>query len=158
MRDTPIAKIMTKEVLSIGVHESVGEAIRLLALYPVHHLPVVDESGLKGMLSSADMLKLEHFLPKGGTDAGATFVSERFRITALMRQPAISARPEETIAQAASRMAVHGIHALPVVSECASSTLMNVFPAPDWPPMNIKPSNGTISFTSIRGGATSASP
>ena len=117
MRDTPIEQIMTREVLSIGVNEPVAEAIRLFALYPVHHLPVVDDSGLKGMLSSADMLKLEHFLPKGVGLGTTTFISERFRITSLMRQPVISARPDDTIAQAASCMAVNAVHALPVVSD-----------------------------------------
>jgi hypothetical protein len=66
MRDERGRHIMTAEVLSIDIRESITEAMRLFASYPVHHLPVVDDTGVIGILSSADMLKLEHFLPKSG--------------------------------------------------------------------------------------------
>ncbi|MGB7740115.1 MAG: CBS domain-containing protein [Steroidobacteraceae bacterium] len=108
---------MSEAVLSISVHEPVTEALRLFADYPLHHLPVVDESGLIGMLSSADMLKLEHFMPKSGSQAAAALLNDRFRIDTMMRRPVISAKPDDTIADAAASMASNGIHALPVVNE-----------------------------------------
>jgi CBS domain-containing protein len=117
MQDERVRHIMTEAVLSIGVDEPVTEALRLFAAHPVHHLPVVDVTGLKGMLSTADMLKLEYFLPKSGAQTPAVLLNSRFRIDAMMRQPVITAKPDDTIAEAASRMAAHGIHALPVVDD-----------------------------------------
>jgi CBS domain-containing protein len=117
MQQECIRRIMSEAVLSISVHEPVTEALRLFADYPLHHLPVVDESGLVGMLSSADMLKLEHFIPKSGSQAATALLNDRFRIDTIMRRPVISARPDDTIADAAASMATHGIHALPVVNE-----------------------------------------
>lgn len=116
MQQECIRRIMSEAVLSIGVHEPVTEALRLFADYPLHHLPVVDESGLIGMLSSADMLKLEHFMPKSASPAAAALLNDRFRIDTMMRRPVISARPDDTIAAAAASMASNGIHALPVVN------------------------------------------
>lgn len=117
MQQECIRHIMSEAVLSISVHEPVTEALRLFADYPLHHLPVVDESGLIGMLSSADMLKLEHFMPKSGSQAATALLNDRFRIDTMMRRPVISARPDDTIADAAASMATHGIHALPVVND-----------------------------------------
>lgn len=117
MQQECIRRIMSEAVLSISVHEPVTEALRLFSDYPLHHLPVVDESGLIGMLSSADMLKLEHFLSKSGSPAAAALLNDRFRIDTMMRRPVISARPDDTSADAAASMATHGIHALPVVNE-----------------------------------------
>ena len=117
MQQERIQRIMSEAVLSIGVHEPVAEALRLFADYPLHHLPVVDDSGLVGMLSSADMLKLEHFIPRLDSPTAATLLNERFRIDAMMRRPVISAKPDDTIADAATAMATHGVHALPVVNE-----------------------------------------
>lgn len=117
MQQEHVRRIMSEAVLSIGVHEPVAEALRLFAGYPLHHLPVVDESGVIGMLSSADMLKLEHFIPRSGSQAAAAILNDRFPIEKLMRRPVISARPDDTIADAAASMATHGIHALPVVNE-----------------------------------------
>ena len=117
MQRERIRRIMSEAVLSIGVDEPVSEALRLFADYPLHHLPVVDQSGLAGMLSSADMLKLQHFMPKLDTQAAAALLNDRFRIESMMRRPVISAGPDDTIADAAASMATHGVHALPVVNE-----------------------------------------
>ena len=117
MKDERVRHIMTEAVYSIGVHQPITEALRLFSAHPIHHLPVVDGLELKGMLSTADVLKLEYFLPKSGTQASAALLNDRFRIDTMMRRPVITAGPDVTIADAASRMETHGIHALPVVNE-----------------------------------------
>jgi CBS domain-containing protein len=110
----PVSDVMTEAVLSIEVSAPAGEILRFFSEYPVHHLPVVDEARVVGMLSSADVLKLESLLPKGRDPI--EYLSWRFRIDQLMRQPAITVRSEESIERAASLMAKHGIHALPVTN------------------------------------------
>jgi CBS domain-containing protein len=117
MQEERVRHIMTEAVLSVGINEPVSEVLRLFANYPVHHMPVVDDTEVKGMLSSADMLKLEFFLSKSPTPAAAALLLDKFRIDTMMRQPVISASPDDTIADAASRMVTHAIHALPVVTE-----------------------------------------
>ena len=112
-----VRHVMVEAVMSIGINEPVSEALRLFTEYPVHRLPVVGDTQLKGMLSSADMLKLEYFLPKGGAKASVAVLNDRFRIEKLMRSPVITVRPDETIEEAASRMVVHAVHALPVVDD-----------------------------------------
>src|SRR5690348_17094713 len=114
---TTVGDIMTSAVLSVDIREPITEAIRLFAYYPVHHLPVVDKSRIVGMLSTADMLKLEYFVPKGSIPTATALVNEKFRIEQLMRTPVITATPHDTIAEVAERMSSHGIHALPVVNE-----------------------------------------
>ena len=108
---------MTEAVLSIDIHEPITEVMRLFASYPVHHLPVVDGGQVKGMLSSADMLKLEGFVAKAGAMATASFLNDRFKIATVMRQPVIKAHAGDSIEDAASSMVAHAIHSLPVVDE-----------------------------------------
>jgi CBS domain-containing protein len=117
MRDCRVRHIMTAEVVSIEVHEPVTELIRLFASYPVHHLPVIEQGEVRGMVSSADMLKFESFIPKSGVMTSAALLNERFKIKIIMRQPVVTAAPDDTIEDAASRMVSHGVHALPVVNE-----------------------------------------
>jgi CBS domain-containing protein len=116
MQSERVRHIMTQTAVSIGIDEPITEALRLFARHPVHQLPVVDALVLKGILSSADILKLEYFLPKPGTPP-ASLLNERFRIDAMMRTDVVTANPEDTIVEAAARMIVHGMHALPVVSD-----------------------------------------
>ncbi len=117
MQNERVRHIMTEAVVWIDVGEPVVEVLRIFANYPVHHLPVVDGAEVKGMLSSADMLKLEHFIPKSGIQGSAALLNERFKVDTLMRRPVITAKLDDTIAEAASRMVTHGVHALPVVND-----------------------------------------
>lgn len=117
MENERIRHIMTAEVLSIDICEPVTEAMRLFASHPVNHLPVVDGTSLRGMLSAADMLKLEYFLPKPGAQASAVLLNNRFKLEKLMRSPVVTASLDGTIADAASCMAANAIHSLPVVDE-----------------------------------------
>jgi CBS domain-containing protein len=113
--DDGIVKIMTTAVLSIGRSERAGAAWRLFRDYPLHHLPVVDGSQVVGMLSSADLMKIEHLLPRGVTDPQG-WLDQRMRVADLVRRPVITIADTATIADAAASMARHGIHALPVVN------------------------------------------
>jgi len=115
--DERVRHIMTATVLSIGVQEPITEVLHLFATHTLHHLPVVDGLELKGMLSSADLLKLKHFVPKSGSLASATLLNDRFKIATMMSRPVVAAKLDDTIAEAAARMASHGVHALAVIDD-----------------------------------------
>ena len=87
--------------------------LRLFAEYPIHHLPVVSGRRVVGMLSSADVMKLEVLRPKTGAPSNE-YLSE-VGVAALMSKSVITIRPHELLIDAAHLMASHGIHALPVV-------------------------------------------
>jgi CBS domain-containing protein len=108
----PVSHFMTHAVLSIDVRSPAGEVLRYFAEYPVHHLPVVDGSRVVGMLSSADVMKLEMFLPKAGSSTD--YLNQRIAIERIMRRPAITIGADQSLESAARLMAEHGFHALPV--------------------------------------------
>jgi acetoin utilization protein AcuB len=110
----PVNHLMTEAVLSVDVTSPFSEALRLFAEYPVHHLPVLREQTLVGMLSSADMMKLDGFLPKIGARS-REYIDQRFSIETLMQHPVISVQPHQSTEDAARLMVTHAVHALPVV-------------------------------------------
>jgi CBS domain-containing protein len=107
---------MTEAVVAIEIDRPVSEALACFAQYAVHHLPVVRDGALAGMLSSADVMKIESFVPKGGVDQ-ARFLDERVTIRQLMHEPVVGLPPTVSIAEAAERMIDAGVHAAPVVDE-----------------------------------------
>jgi CBS domain-containing protein len=111
----PVNRIMTEPVLTIAPNESLEEALRLFTNYPVHHLPVIAEGRVVGMLSSADVAKLKFFLPPPGTARDA-LLKERWQVRKIMRSPALTVAEHESAQRAAEIMATNGIHALPVVN------------------------------------------
>lgn len=114
--DEPVSRIMTEAVVAIDIDRPASEVLDCFLQYPIHHLPVVRAGRLVGMLSSADVIKLEFFLPKLATD-GARFLDSRVTIERLMRTPVISVSAATNVADAAERMVEAGVHALPVVDE-----------------------------------------
>jgi len=112
--DEPVASIMTEAVVAIEVDRPVSEVLDCFMQYPIHHLPVVRQGRLVGMLSSADAMKLEFFLPRTATET-ARYLDHHMTIERLMRTPVISATPDTRIAEAAGRMVEAGVHAVPVV-------------------------------------------
>jgi CBS domain-containing protein len=105
---------MAPAVVSIEVDEPAGEVLRRFARHPVHHMPVVDDGKVVGMLSSADLMKLVASLPRQGHSA-VDYLNRHLRIAQLMHSPAITIGPDQTVETAAALMASHGVHALPVV-------------------------------------------
>jgi CBS domain-containing membrane protein len=114
----PVNRIMMTPVLTIAPSESLAEALRLFTSYPVHHLPVVEEERVVGMLSSADVAKLKFFLPPPGAARDA-LLKERWQVRKIMRSPALTVAEHESAQRAAEIMATNGIHALPVVNSKA---------------------------------------
>jgi CBS domain-containing protein len=107
---------MTETVVVIEVDRPVSEALDCFLQYPIHHLPVVRHNRLVGMLSSADLIKVEYFAPRGSGDR-ASFLNGRFRIEQIMRTPVTSRRPSTSIDEVANLIMESGVHALPLVDD-----------------------------------------
>jgi CBS domain-containing protein len=110
----PVNRLMTEAVLSIGADEPAGEVLRLFREYPVHHLPVVEDRRVVGVLSAADLLKLRAMIPRGVASA-EKYLNDKMKVQALIARPAITIAEHETVERASALMASHGIHSLPVV-------------------------------------------
>ena len=110
----PVNRLMSAEVLTVDVKDPAGEVLRLFTDYPVHHLPVLDGTKVVGMLSTADLMKLDLFLPKGG-NSPIEYLNQRLKVGAMVRRPLVSIAGHHSIESAAQLMARHGVHALPVV-------------------------------------------
>lgn len=114
--DEPVSRIMTEAVVAIEVDRPVSEVLDCFLQYPIHHLPVVRLGKLVGMLSSADVMKLEFFAPKSAVDRAA-YLDERLTIGQLMQQAVMSLKASVSVAEAAELMIDAGVHAVPVVDE-----------------------------------------
>jgi CBS domain-containing protein len=56
-RETPVSAVMSSPVLTISPDASVQEGMQMMTDKFVRHLPVVDGSGLHGMVSIGDLVK-----------------------------------------------------------------------------------------------------
>ena len=151
-----VGRVMTESVLSVDVEESAAAVLRLFAGYPLHHLPVLSGQKVVGMLSSADVMKLEAFLPKTGVPADE-YLNQRVSIRSLLRQPVVTIQPHQSLLDAAGLMAKHGFHALPVVNAqdqllgiITTTDIMHAALQPPPPAAAPAPANGEEPLRAIR--------
>jgi CBS domain-containing protein len=107
---------MTEAVVVIECDRPLSEALACFNQYPIHHLPVVRDSRLIGILSSADLLKVEFFAPRGAIDRAA-WLDSRFNIEQIMRTPVTSRTPSASVDEVANLIMESGSHAITIVDE-----------------------------------------
>ena len=108
MRDLPINRVMTPNPATVAPDDSVATARALLATDGMHHLPVVANEKLVGIVSSADFLKL-YLLDAGGGESGAA------KVRHIMEKDPVVLDTGANLRDAAMRLSAGGFHALPVV-------------------------------------------
>lgn len=110
MRNISIEKVMTLDPATVSPQTSVAEARRLLARDAIHHLPVVEDGRLVGIVSSTDFLKLyllNDKLPLVG----------RASVDQIMETNLAVLDRHATLRDAAERLSMGNFHALPVVGK-----------------------------------------
>ncbi|MFE2065797.1 CBS domain-containing protein [Streptomyces sp. NPDC059467] len=130
MQHRTVADLMTRDVVRARRDTSFKEIVRLLADNDVTAVPVVDElDHLLGVVSEADLLRKcsvradpSSRTPAGHPEAWEKDKAEGSRAEELMSAPAVCARPEWTVVEAARVMTLHNVKRLPVVDEAERLT------------------------------------
>ncbi|MFF3906480.1 CBS domain-containing protein [Streptomyces sp. NPDC001848] len=125
MHHRTVGELMTWEVVRARRDMPFKEIVKLLAENDVTAVPVVDELDRPmGVVSEADLLRkaADQADPSGRTpiphlEAWERAKAEGARAEELMSAPAVCARPEWNVVEAARLMAVHNVKRLPVVDE-----------------------------------------
>ncbi|MFD8971368.1 MULTISPECIES: CBS domain-containing protein [Streptomyces] len=124
MRHRTIGRLMTREVVSVRGDTSFKEIVRTLSQNHVTAVPVVDGGGrVVGVVSEGDLLRKtadQAAAPDGGPAVPDLEVWERAkaegtRAEELMSAPAVCARPDWSVAEAARLMEVQRVKRLVVV-------------------------------------------
>ena len=122
---TRISDVMTAPVVAVTRVTPYKEIAHLLATHQISGLPVVlTDQRVAGVISEADLVAArdkEAWRARTGTAAGQPWRGGQRRgaILAgeLMTAPAVTIRPDETIATAAVIMTAHRVSRLPVVNQ-----------------------------------------
>lgn len=122
MRDESIDRIMTTDPITVGPYASIVEARAALESHDLHHLPVVEDGKLVGILSAADMLKFSML------DQDAE-VLDRIQVRQIMQVDVHVLTADANLRQAAEKLANGGFHALPVLD--SDRTLVGIVTSSD---------------------------
>jgi len=122
MRDIAISRIMTVNPVTIGPEESIARARQMLESLDIHHLPVVEDGVLTGILSSSDLLKV-HVL----RDKPAAL--DAIRVRQVMEPDPVTLDVFADLIDVATALTSGSFHALPVVE--ADNVLVGIVTSSD---------------------------
>lgn len=125
MRHRTVSDLMTTAVVRVRRDTGFKEIAKLLAEYDITAVPVVDDDERPvGVVSEADLLRKEAaqldpagLLPVLHPKPAARAKAEASTAEGLMNSPAVTARPQWTVVEAAQVMERHRVKRLPVVDE-----------------------------------------
>lgn len=113
IRHMPVAKVMTRSVVTVTEDTSVKELKRLFEKHDFNSFPVVENGELTGIVTKLDFMR--------AFSMGVQFRMSRFfdlyakRVGDIMRRATVSLRPDDTIERAVEYMVEFGLRSLPVV-------------------------------------------
>ncbi|MCC5860500.1 MAG: CBS domain-containing protein [Gammaproteobacteria bacterium] len=116
MKDQPISRIMTPDPVTVTPADTAAQAFAAMRAARCHHLPVVENGVLVGMLGSADLVKA--LISSSHPDHPQTghALLETCRVATIMARRLITLPQQATLLDAVKTLARGDIHALPVVA------------------------------------------
>lgn len=111
-----VSQLMKKELITVGTEDPLLKVEKVFRENKIHHLPVLDEGKLVGMLSKSDFL----FFKKGFSESKKdeeleTFRLKSHRVREIMTTGLAKLEPDDRVDVALEVFKENMFHALPVV-------------------------------------------
>lgn len=119
-KTTTVAEIMTDRVIVVRPNETMDVVQDIFRKNNIHHVPVVDNGVVVGMVSHADYLKLLHGFTLFKTKKSDEYNDAILRsllVKEVMTKQVATLGPEDSLELAAGFFRENLFHALPVVDE-----------------------------------------
>lgn len=116
-KNEPISSIMTKDLVTLNLDDSLYSAEKRMKVNHIRHMPVVDGDELIGLVSLSDLQRVSFIdaYSKEGTED--TPVYNMLSIRDLMIKNPLTASPRTTILEVSKLLASKEFHSLPVVDD-----------------------------------------
>ena len=107
MMNQPLSTIMTKDVVTVTPQDSLSKVKKLIFDNRFHHIPVIENGKLAGIVTSYDLMKLNK-----------TFEEyENIKVEEVMTKKVLALKANEKIGTAAQIFLRQLFHGLPIVDE-----------------------------------------
>ncbi|MFC2176021.1 CBS domain-containing protein [Bacteroidota bacterium] len=111
---TPVSKIMSTDIASVNVTQSIKDVSDIIDTRNIRHVPVVSGDEVIGMMSKTDLQKIS-FVNNMEGESLSTAMYEALTIEQVMTKELMTVQSSDTIHQVATTLSENEFHALPVV-------------------------------------------
>ncbi|HQU59257.1 MAG: CBS domain-containing protein [Phaeodactylibacter sp.] len=119
-RTTTVGQIMSTPVITVGPDDTMKRVQDIFRMNNIHHLPVVVEGKVIGILSKSDYLRLLHGFTLFKTEKSTEYndaIMRSLLVGEVMTKQVATLAPDDTLEMAAGFFRENLFHALPVVSK-----------------------------------------
>ncbi|MGB5229538.1 MAG: CBS domain-containing protein [Eudoraea sp.] len=114
--ELPVSNIMTTNLITLDVKESLDKAEHLFKKYKIRHIPVIENEKIIGMISLNDILRISFADGAYREEENiSSSIYEMFTIRQLMIGNLETVSPDSTIKEVAELLIKREFHSLPVV-------------------------------------------
>ena len=113
----PVSKIMTRNVLTLNVHDSLTKAEQLFTRHRIRHIPVVSGSKVVGIISYTDLLKIAVADYTDDDLSVVTTTYNMFSLEQVMTKDVVTVLSYTSIKEVAEIFVSNDFRALPVLYE-----------------------------------------
>ncbi len=111
----PVSGIMTRRIASVTATDSMEHVRHIFEQHGFHHIPVVEGSKLKGIVSYTDYLRIIHdFFSASESHAANEKLLHTLLVKDMMTENPVCLKPEDTVETALQVFRKNPFHALPV--------------------------------------------
>jgi acetoin utilization protein AcuB len=111
----PVSTIMTKNLVTAQVTDSLRHVNSLLKKHKIRHLPIVSGEKLVGIISRTDILRLSFGDIFEGQDNMDETIFDMLKLEQVMVSKPHTVHPDDPIKEVAEKFTMSEFHALPVV-------------------------------------------
>ncbi|MCB0569667.1 MAG: CBS domain-containing protein [Phaeodactylibacter sp.] len=119
-RTTTVGQIMSTPVITVGPDDTMKRVQDIFRMNNIHHIPVVLDGKVAGIVSKSDYLRLLHGFTLFKTEKSAEYndaIMRSLLVGEVMTKQVATLSPEDTVEMAAGFFRENLFHALPVVSK-----------------------------------------
>lgn len=113
--DVSVSQIMSKDLITLTIDNTLYEAEHLFKKHKFRHLPVVDGKKLVGVLSYSDLLKISYVDVTEGEDLVESVMYDMFTIGQVMANVPVTVSTETSLKDVMQQLIEQTFHSLPVV-------------------------------------------
>ena len=128
-KNEPVSHIMSSDIIAVQEGQTLSEVRHRMVDSNVHHIPVLSGKKLVGMVSFADMMKLNVVINGADDRTIDAMIDQQFNIGDVMSTGLTTLDTKDTIRQAAEVLSENNFHAVPVTN--GSSELQGIVTSSD---------------------------
>lgn len=114
----PVEEIMTKELTTLTLSDSLYDAERLFKKHKIRHIPIVKGDKLIGVLSYSDLIKISYVdVVEDESVDMPSVVYDMYSIEQLMAKVVVSALPTATVKEVTEILSKQSYHSIPIVDQ-----------------------------------------